>query len=200
MNNKENIWNFKAQNISETQFIDNEIVQNEIMRLVLHAGRDLGSACWEIVMGTSIGWSGSCSFQLKTCLVTPWHSVVSPQRAPEHCSLWKVRQQVLEDILDKYICKTSYIIIKSINNFQWNSPMTVMDGLSFPSGLNVSFTSTFANGLFGLGSFGVPSTRVHIPMVTFQPITLYNTQQWSYNNQNNTNWSSLFHFKIPEWR
>lgn len=107
---------------------------------------------------------------------------------------------MLEDILYKYICKTSYIIIKSINNFQWNSPMTVMDGLSFPSGLNVSLTSTFANGLFGLGSFGVPSTRVHIPMVTFQPITLYNTQQWSYNNQNDTNWSSLFYFKIPEWR
>lgn len=55
MNNKENIWNFKAQNISETQFIENEIVQNEIKTLVLHAGRDLGSACWEIVMGTSIG-------------------------------------------------------------------------------------------------------------------------------------------------
>lgn len=51
MNNKENILNFKAQNISKTQFIENEIVQNEIMRLVLHAGRDLGSACWEIVMG-----------------------------------------------------------------------------------------------------------------------------------------------------
>lgn len=47
MNNKENIWNFKAQNISETQFTENEIVQNEIMRLccmlggtlAVHAGR-----------------------------------------------------------------------------------------------------------------------------------------------------------------
>lgn len=110
INNNKNIWNFKAQNISETQFIENEIVQNEIMRLVLHAGRDLGSACWEIVMGTSIGWSGSCSFQLKTCLVTPWHSVVSPQRAPEHCSLWKVRQQVLERSLKKYITMQNKVI------------------------------------------------------------------------------------------
>lgn len=115
------MWNFKAQNISKTQFIETEIVQNEIMRLVLHAGRDLGSACWEISMGTSIGWSGSCSFQIKTCLVTPWHSVVSPQRAPEHCSLWEVRQQVLEEILDKHILsKTSYIT-KSINNFHWHN-------------------------------------------------------------------------------
>lgn len=61
-------------------------------------------------------------------------------------------------------------------------PMTVMDGLSFPSGLKVSLTSTLANGLLGLGSLGVPSTRVHCPMVTFQPITLYSTQQWSYQN------------------
>ena len=61
-------------------------------------------------------------------------------------------------------------------------PMTVIDGLSFPSGLKVSLTSTLANGLLGLGSLGVPSTRVHCPMVTFQPITLYSTQQWSYQN------------------
>lgn len=106
MNNNKNIWNFKVQNISKTQFIE-----NGIMRLVLHAGRDLGSACWEIFMGTSIGWSGSCSFQLKTCLVTPWHSVVSPQRAPEHCSLWKVRQQVLERSLKKYIIMQNKVIL-----------------------------------------------------------------------------------------
>lgn len=34
MNNNKNIWNFKVQNISKTQFIENEIVQ-------------IGVACWE---------------------------------------------------------------------------------------------------------------------------------------------------------
>ena len=55
-------------------------------------------------------------------------------------------------------------------------PMTVMDGLSLPSVSNVSRTSSLANGLFGFGSFGVPSTRVHSPISVSQPTIACNMQ------------------------
>ena len=55
-------------------------------------------------------------------------------------------------------------------------PMTVMDGLSLPSLSNVSRTSSLANGLFGFGSFGVPSTRVHSPISVSQPTIACNMQ------------------------
>ena len=48
-------------------------------------------------------------------------------------------------------------------------PMTVMDGLSFPSLLNRPLTSIFENGLSGFGSLGVPSTLVYAPTEQSQP-------------------------------
>jgi hypothetical protein len=33
--------------------------------------------------------------------------------------------------------------------------------------------------LFGLGSLGVPSTRVQLPILAFIPMTVYNTRLWS---------------------
>ncbi len=60
-------------------------------------------------------------------------------------------------------------------------PITVMDGLSRPSLSNVCCTSSLAKGLFGFGSFGVPSTRDQAPITPSQPTILYRIQQWSYN-------------------
>ena len=51
-------------------------------------------------------------------------------------------------------------------------PMTVIEGFNLPSAVNIDVTSIFANGLFGFGSLGVPSTRVQLPTVAFQPIIL----------------------------
>ena len=50
------------------------------------------------------------------------------------------------------------------------SPMTVIEGFNLPSLLNKSGMSSLAKGLLGLGSFGVPSIRVHIPILLSQPI------------------------------
>ena len=65
-------------------------------------------------------------------------------------------------------------------------PMTVMDGLSLPSLSNVSRTSSLANGLFGFGSFGVPSTRVHSPdqRLPADYCVQYATVILNWNNQN----------------
>uniref|UniRef100_A0A3P9H9F5 Uncharacterized protein n=1 Tax=Oryzias latipes TaxID=8090 RepID=A0A3P9H9F5_ORYLA len=49
-----------------------------------------------------------------------------------------------------------------------------MDGVSFPSLKSVSL-SIFANGSFGLGSLGDPSTRDHLPMVLSHPTMLFRT-------------------------
>uniref|UniRef100_A0A3B3DMG3 Uncharacterized protein n=1 Tax=Oryzias melastigma TaxID=30732 RepID=A0A3B3DMG3_ORYME len=53
-----------------------------------------------------------------------------------------------------------------------------MDGVSFPSLKSVSL-SIFANGSFGLGSLGEPSTRDHFPMVLSHPTMLFRTQQFA---------------------
>ena len=49
-------------------------------------------------------------------------------------------------------------------------PTIVIEGFNFPSKLNKGLLSIFANGLFGLGSFGVPSTRVQDPILASFPI------------------------------
>uniref|UniRef100_A0A8C6PY87 Uncharacterized protein n=1 Tax=Nothobranchius furzeri TaxID=105023 RepID=A0A8C6PY87_NOTFU len=51
----------------------------------------------------------------------------------------------------------------------------VIDGVSFPSRKSVSL-SIFANGSFGFGSLGVPSTLAHLPMVLSHPTMLFKTQ------------------------
>lgn len=48
-------------------------------------------------------------------------------------------------------------------------PNIVIDGLSLPSLLNNGGFSILANGLFGSGSLGVPSTRDHLPIVEPRP-------------------------------
>ncbi len=55
----------------------------------------------------------------------------------------------------------------------------VIDGLSLPSSLNRGKLSILANGLFGLGSFGVPSTLLHDPTEVFMPMTVYRTSACS---------------------
>jgi len=47
-----------------------------------------------------------------------------------------------------------------------------MEGLSLPFVLNNGKFSIFANGLLGLGSQGVPSTRAHLPTLVPVPMTL----------------------------
>jgi hypothetical protein len=49
-------------------------------------------------------------------------------------------------------------------------PITVMEGLSLPSSVNMEGISSLAKGLLGLGSLGVPSTRVQYPIVLCQPM------------------------------
>lgn len=51
-----------------------------------------------------------------------------------------------------------------------------MEGFNFPSELNNGGFSIFANGLFGSGSLGVPSTRAHFPTLEFLPIILCKTK------------------------
>lgn len=55
----------------------------------------------------------------------------------------------------------------------YNLPNMVIDGFSLPLELNKGRLSIFANGLFGLGSHGVPSTRVQAPILELLPTTLY---------------------------
>uniref|UniRef100_A0A3B5QGT2 Uncharacterized protein n=2 Tax=Xiphophorus TaxID=8082 RepID=A0A3B5QGT2_XIPMA len=50
----------------------------------------------------------------------------------------------------------------------------VIEGVSFPSLKSVSL-SIFANGSFGFGSLGVPSTLAHLPMVLSHPTMLFKT-------------------------
>lgn len=45
----------------------------------------------------------------------------------------------------------------------------VIEGFNLPSLLNNGGFSIFANGLFGSGSLGVPSTRDHWPIVEPRP-------------------------------
>lgn len=59
-------------------------------------------------------------------------------------------------------------------------PRIVIDGFSFPSELNNDGFSIFANGLFGSGSLGVPSTRAQLPTVEPRPT---GTKKWK-SNQN----------------
>lgn len=48
-------------------------------------------------------------------------------------------------------------------------PRIVIDGFNLPSLLNSDGFSILANGLFGSGSLGVPSTRAQHPMVEPRP-------------------------------
>lgn len=48
-------------------------------------------------------------------------------------------------------------------------PKIVIDGFNFPSLLNNDGFSILANGLFGSGSLGVPSTRAQQPIVEPRP-------------------------------
>ena len=73
-------------------------------------------------------------------------------------------------------------------------PMIVMDGLRRPFGRNRSWSSSLANGLFGFGSNGVPSIRVHGPMIVFQPRMLYKMQQCSYRQTNSRQVSAVDHW------
>ena len=57
-------------------------------------------------------------------------------------------------------------------NYIKTLPKIVIDGLSLPSLLNNVGFSIFANGLFGSGSDGVPSTRAHVPILELLPIIL----------------------------
>ena len=47
----------------------------------------------------------------------------------------------------------------------------VIDGFNLPWSLNKGRFSVLVKGLFGLGSFGVPSTRVQSPILAFIPMT-----------------------------
>ena len=82
-------------------------------------------------------------------------------------------------------CTQNLYKILGLNGYDWligalsYRPITVMEGLSLPSALNRDGISSLANGLFGFGSFGVPSTRVYSPIKLPQPITLCRIQQWS---------------------
>lgn len=58
-------------------------------------------------------------------------------------------------------------------------PKIVMEGFSFPSLLNNGGFSIFANGLFGSGSDGVPSTLAHLPTLEPLPMMLCNTKERS---------------------
>lgn len=71
-------------------------------------------------------------------------------------------------------------------------PITVMDGLSLPSSENMQGISNLAKGLFGLGSFGVPSTLDHTPMVLRQPTMLCKIQQWGWGDKRTRHGISLF--------
>lgn len=55
----------------------------------------------------------------------------------------------------------------------------VIDGFSFPSLLNSGGFSILANGLFGSGSEGVPSTLAHFPTLEPLPIILCKTKDLS---------------------
>lgn len=48
-------------------------------------------------------------------------------------------------------------------------PRIVIEGFNLPSSLKRGAFSIFANGLLGLGSQGVPSTRVQQPISLFAP-------------------------------
>ena len=50
--------------------------------------------------------------------------------------------------------------------------MIVMEGLSLPSLLKSGTFSILAKGLLGLGSLGVPSTLVQLPILVFIPMTV----------------------------
>lgn len=54
-----------------------------------------------------------------------------------------------------------------------------MEGLSLPLTLNNGKFSIFANGLLGLGSQGVPSTRAHSPTLVPVPIMLCKMSEWA---------------------
>lgn len=54
-----------------------------------------------------------------------------------------------------------------------------MEGLSLPLTLNNGKFSIFANGLLGLGSQGVPSTRAHSPTLVPVPIILCRIREWA---------------------
>lgn len=54
-----------------------------------------------------------------------------------------------------------------------------MEGLSLPLILNNGKFSIFANGLLGLGSQGVPSTRAHSPTLVPVPIMLCRIREWA---------------------
>lgn len=55
-------------------------------------------------------------------------------------------------------------------------PKIVMEGFNFPSVLKSGGFSILANGLFGSGSLGVPSTLAHFPTREFLPIMLCKTK------------------------
>ena len=50
--------------------------------------------------------------------------------------------------------------------------MIVIEGFNLPSSVNKEGISSFAKGLLGLGSFGVPSILVQAPITLFQPTIL----------------------------
>ena len=77
--------------------------------------------------------------------------------------------------------KQVFLWLGSVYFDRWDNclPITVIEGLSLPSFENMDNVSNFAKGLLGFGSFGVPSTLVHIPIWLFQPMILSRIQQWS---------------------
>lgn len=76
----------------------------------------------------------------------------------------------------KIISDQSHHINRYINDIL---PKIVMDGFNFPSTLNNGRFSIFANGLFGSGSDGVPSTRDQQPILVFRPTIACKMSEWS---------------------
>lgn len=70
----------------------------------------------------------------------------------------------------------------------------VMDGFNFPSLLNNEGFSIFANGLFGSGSLGVPSTRAQHPTVELRPTR--NIKEFKVESNFKKDWPILVKFYL----
>jgi hypothetical protein len=96
-----------------------------------------------------------------------------------HLFVTWIRNKNLWNITLLHIQTKSYTPNKNHDCCYIISPRIVIEGFSLPSQLKSGGFTILAKGLLGLGSQGVPSTRVHCPTWLPCPTILYKKRLWS---------------------
>lgn len=102
------------------------------------------------------------------------------------CQMWEILKLMKQHNYDWNYGSCSWKILRLIGIF-WETriwglclPRIVMEGFNLPFTLKSGGFSILANGLFGFGSQGVPSTRAHSPTTLLRPTMLWRTTEWAW--------------------